>query len=65
VIMKKLPNLLASLHSSDFRMITFWTVLCGGILITLIVTGVFDMTGVFDSLTTSQVGGPIGTYSKR
>jgi hypothetical protein len=55
--------LLAWLHSSDFRMITFWTVLCGGILITLIMTGVFDLTGV--SLTTSQVGGPVGIYSKR
>jgi hypothetical protein len=39
--------------SSDFGMITFWIVLCGGILITLV------MTGVFDSLTTNEVGRPV------
>ncbi len=54
MIMKKISNLVAWLHSSDFRMITFWVVLCGGILITLI------MTGVFDSLTTNELGGPVG-----
>jgi len=51
--MKKLSNLVAWLHSSDFRMVTLWVVLCGGILITLI------MTGVFDSLVTNEIRGPI------
>jgi len=34
-------------------MLTFWTVLCGGILITLIITGVFE------SLVTTELSGPI------
>jgi hypothetical protein len=54
--MKKLSNLVAWLHASDFRIITFWIVICGGILIILITLA---MTDVFDSLTTTEVGGPV------
>jgi hypothetical protein len=51
--MKKLASLLAWFYSSDFRMITFWIVLCGGVLIILIITGAFD------SFTTNELSGPV------
>ena len=45
------------LHSSDVRMIAFWVVICASIMITLVITT--DILGILDSLTTTQVGGPV------
>jgi len=44
-------------HSSDARMVAFWVIICGSIMITLAIT--MDILNVVDSLTTTQVGGPV------
>jgi len=38
-------------------MIAFWVVICASIMITLVITT--DILGILDSLTTTQVGGPV------
>jgi hypothetical protein len=51
--MKKLSELVTWFHRSDFRTIAFWTVLCGGILIALL------MAGGFDGFQRNELSGPI------
>lgn len=54
--MRKLSELVAWVHRSDLRMVTFWTVLCGGTMIALWAAGSLEgflMSGP------SEVGGPI------
>jgi hypothetical protein len=54
--MKKLSELVAWVHRSDFRTVTFWTVLCGGILIGLWAAGSFEG---FLTSGPIELGGPI------
>jgi len=54
--MKNPWELVAWIHRSDFRMMTFWAIVCGGILIALLVAGSLD---VFLTTGPTELSGPI------
>jgi hypothetical protein len=54
--MKSLWELVAWVHRSDFRMMGFWVVLCGGLLLALLATGSLD---AFLPTEPTELSGPI------
>jgi hypothetical protein len=56
VTMKSLWELVAWVHRSDLRMMGFWAVLCGGLLLALLATGSLD---AFLTGEPTELSGPI------
>ena len=54
--MKSLWELVAWVHRSDFRMMSFWAVMCGGLLLALLATGSLD---AFVTAEPTELSGPI------
>lgn len=54
--MKGLWELVVWVHRSDFRMMSFWAVMCGGLLLALLATGSLD---AFLTTEATELGGPI------
>jgi len=54
--MKSLWELVAWVHRSEFRMMSFWAVLCGGLLLALLATGSLD---AFLTTEPTELTGPV------